>query len=179
MSEKTIGVFGGTWVEENSPQYREGLAVGRLLAQAGFAVMSGGYTGVMEAVSRGAKEAGGRVIGVTATYFAGQGFSGNAWLDEEIELSTLLARLEHLTTQADGCLVLWGSVGTMAELFVTWNLVRSRVLPRRPIVLLGRRWQRILEVLASETGITEQELALVQAVEAPAEAVSALQAVLS
>jgi uncharacterized protein (TIGR00725 family) len=74
-------VFGSSRPQENDADYREARKLGRVLSQAGFAVCSGGYGGVMEAVSRGAKEAGGKVYGITAEFFARR---ANQWVDVEV-----------------------------------------------------------------------------------------------
>lgn len=96
---KIISVFGSSQVGEESRDYKEARLLGRLLAEAGFTVMNGGYAGTMEAVSRGAKERGGQVIGVTLQSFAGR--SANRWLDEERKMPTYLTRLEQLTAASD------------------------------------------------------------------------------
>jgi uncharacterized protein (TIGR00725 family) len=90
-SERIITVFGSSRRDEGSALYRETYELGRLLAQAGYAVLSGGYNGSMAAVSRGAREAGGRVIGVTCAVF--DPTPPNPWLTEEIRTPTLLDRL--------------------------------------------------------------------------------------
>ncbi|MDQ3804788.1 MAG: LOG family protein, partial [Acidobacteriota bacterium] len=61
--EKIVTIFGGSKCNEDSPEYADALEVGRLLAEAGFTICTGGYLGVMEAASRGARERGGRVLG--------------------------------------------------------------------------------------------------------------------
>ena len=89
---KTIGVFGSSRREEGSDLYRQAYELGGALARAGYAVLTGGYAGSMGAASRGAAEAGGRVIGVTCAIF--DPTPPNPWLTEEIKAPSLLARLE-------------------------------------------------------------------------------------
>ncbi len=67
--EKIVTIFGGAKCKEGSPEYDEALSVGRLLAEAGFTICTGGYLGVMEAASRGAREGGGRVLGIIMNQF--------------------------------------------------------------------------------------------------------------
>ena len=90
---KVVSVFGSSQAERGSLAYEEAKQVGALLAQEGLTVCSGGYGGVMEAVSRGAKEAGGSVIGVTTSWF--NNLSANLWVDEEIRTATFLHSRER------------------------------------------------------------------------------------
>jgi uncharacterized protein (TIGR00730 family) len=169
---KVISVFGSSQVSEGSRDYEEARLLGRLLAEAGFTVMNGGYSGTMEAVSRGAKEGRGRVIGITLGLFAHR--SANRWLDEEMKMPTYLARLEQLTAASDGCIALKGGVGTLTELSVTWSLLQIRSVPRKPFILLGQHWHRIMDVLSQETFIRPQDFALLRVAETAEEAVKTL-----
>ena len=174
MNRHIIAVFGGSAPTEGSPAYREARRVGRLLAEAGFTVMNGGYMGTMEAVSRGAKEAGGRTLGITSATFDWRGIQANPWIDQEERALDLLSRLRRLT-QADGFLVLKGSVGTLTELSVTWSLMQTRAIPTVPFVLLGGHWQRILDAFVANSYARPQDLALIQAADTPEEAVALLK----
>ena len=173
MKDKTISVFGSSQVGEGSRDYEEAWLLGRLLAEAGFPVMNGGYAGTMEAVSRGVKEGGGRLIGVTLQLFAH--LSASRRLDEERKMPTYLARLEQLTAASDGCIALKGGVGTLTELSVTWSLLQIRAVPRKPFILLGQHWHRVMDVLSQETFIRPQDVALLRVVETAEEAVEALR----
>src|SRR5437764_12905476 len=83
--ESIITVFGSSRPLEGEPDYEAARALGRILAENGFAVCSGGYAGVMAAVSRGAKEAGGKTYGVTTEVFSSK---ANLGIDEEIRVAT-------------------------------------------------------------------------------------------
>ena len=96
--ERIITVFGSSRPREDHADYEEARSLGRALAKAGFAVCSGGYGGVMEAASRGAKEAGGKTYGVTAEFFKPK---ANAWIDTEIRVTTWQDRLFELVRVAD------------------------------------------------------------------------------
>ena len=100
--DQTIAVFGSSRREADSAFYREAYELGGVLARAGYAVLTGGYEGSMEAASRGAREAGGRVIGVTCAIFDPR--PANPWLTEEIKAATLLDRLAVMIARADGFL---------------------------------------------------------------------------
>jgi hypothetical protein len=174
MTQPTIAIFGGSAPKEESPGYREARQVGGLLAQAGFTVMTGGYMGTMEAVSRGAKEAGGQTIGVTSDAFNWRSIGANAWIDREERAPDLFARLRRLA-RADGFLVLKGSIGTLTELSLTWSLLQIRAIPAAPLVLLGAHWRRVLDAFVAHSYARPQDLALIQVAHTPAEAVSLLR----
>src|SRR5215510_2143168 len=141
MSEKIVTVFGSSRPKEQDPDYADARALGRALAAKGFAVCSGGYAGVMEAVSRGAKEAGGKTYGVTAQFFKPQ---ANAWVDEEIRVETWQERLFELVRLADGFVTCKGGTGTLVELAVVWEMLNKSVISGKPLVVLGEFWSPIL-----------------------------------
>ena len=141
-AELTITVFGSSRPRAGEPDYEEARALGRALADRGFAVCTGGYGGVMEAVSRGAKEAGGRVVGVTADFFRAQ---ANAWVDEEVRVATWQDRLFELIRRGAGYVACKGGTGTLVELAVVWEMLNKGVLERKPFVVLGDFWQPVLE----------------------------------
>ncbi len=141
-----VSVFGGSQPKEGSPAYAEAMELGRLLAQRGHIVLTGGYIGTMEAVSRGAREAGGHVIGVTCEEIeAWRPTKANAWVVEEIRKKTLLERLHTLIHESDAALALPGGPGTLAEISVMWNLMIVESLHRRPLILIGGGWQSVLD----------------------------------
>ena len=102
-----ISVFGGSQPKEGDSAYEEAMLLGRLLAQRGHTVLTGGYIGTMEAVSRGAHEAGGHVVGVTCSDIENwRKVSPNRWVKEERRYKTLNERLQALIDGCDAALVL-------------------------------------------------------------------------
>lgn len=174
MNERIVAVFGGSAPTEGSPDYEQARRVGRLLAEANFTVMNGGYMGTMEAVSRGAKEVGGRTLGVTSAAFDWRGTQANRWIDREEKTPDLLSRLRRLT-QADGFLVLKGSIGTLTELSLTWSLIQTRTIPPVPFVLLGLHWRRVLDAFVANSYAHPKDLSLIQVAATPEEAVALLK----
>ena len=173
-NERVIAVFGGSAPRQGSPGYEEAQRVGRLLAKAGFTVMNGGYMGTMEAVSRGAKEAGGHTVGITSEAFYWRGIQTNPWIDREEKTPDLLSRLRRLS-QANGFLVLKGSIGTLTELSLTWSLLQIRAIPPVPFVLLGPHWRRVLDTFVTNSYARPQDLALIQVADTPEEAIAFLE----
>ncbi|HLF02518.1 MAG TPA: LOG family protein [Anaerolineales bacterium] len=140
---KIVSVFGGSAPKPASEPYVEAVAMGRFLAEAGYTVATGGYTGVMEGASRGAAEAGGHVIGVTCGLIENwrEGFCANTWVKEEIKFDTLRDRLYHLVSFCDAAVALGGGIGTLSEVSLMWSLIQTGELSRRPLVLVGPVWR--------------------------------------
>lgn len=141
-SPRIITIFGSSRPADGDAEYAEAFRLGRSLASLGFAVCSGGYGGVMEAVSRGAKEAGGKVYGVTAEFFPRM---ANAWVDVEVRMKTWDERLFELIRLADGFVACKGGTGTLVELAVVWEMLNKSVMPSKPFVVFGDFWQPILD----------------------------------
>lgn len=141
-----ISVFGGAQPQPDSPEYEEARLLGELLAQRGHTVLTGGYIGVMEAVSRGAHEAGGHVIGVTCEDIeAWRKVSKNQWVKEEWRKKTLVERLQAIIEGCDAAIAMPGGVGTLAEISLMWNLMVVESVHRRPLILVGQGWQSTLD----------------------------------
>src|ERR1700675_2690400 len=123
--EKIVTVFGSSRPREGEADYEEARVLGRALAKHGFAVCSGGYGGVMEAVSRGAKEAGGKTYGVTADFF---GRPANKWIDVEVRMKTWEERLFELIRLGNGFVACKGGTGTLVEFAVVWEMLNKSVM---------------------------------------------------
>lgn len=140
--ERIITVFGSSRPRDNDPDYEDARTLGRALAESGFAICTGGYGGVMAAVSRGAKEAGGKTYGVTAEFFS---VKANPWIDVEVRVKTWQERLFELIRLADGFVACKGGTGTLAELAVVWEMLNKSVMTAKPFAALGDFWQPIIE----------------------------------
>ncbi len=138
-----VVVFGSGSVSENSPLYHSALHLGRSLALAGFSICTGGYGGVMQAVSEGAKQNGGRTFGVTVS---DTNRPVNPFVDEEEKMPTWKDRLFRLVDQADAYVVLDGGIGTLTELFVVWEMTNRKLL-RKPVILMGNRLASMVKEL--------------------------------
>ena len=137
-------IFGGSAPKPNSPAYNDALTLGKLLAERGHSVMTGGYIGTMEAVSRGASEAGGHVIGVTCEQIESwRDVHPNKWIEEEWRYPTLKARLNALIEKCDAAFALPGGPGTLTEIMLMWNQLIIEALPPTPLILIGEGWQTL------------------------------------
>ena len=156
LSGRTIAVFGSSTIDPSSESWRLAEEIGRRLAASGARVVTGGFGGVMEAACRGARAGGGTAVGVTF----GAAFperTPNPWLSETLEAGSLLQRLARLF-DAEGFVVLEGSVGTLAEFFVGWHHALLEREKRRPLVCLGSHWAGLLRALRESGFVTEEEL---------------------
>ncbi|MDP3186029.1 MAG: LOG family protein [Anaerolineales bacterium] len=141
-----VTVFGGSQPKPGTPAYEEARQLGELLAQRGHTVLTGGYIGTMEAVSRGAAEAGGHVIGVTcAEIEKWRPVKANGWVKEEWRRETLLERLQALVEDCDAAIALPGGPGTLTEIALTWNLMIVHAMPPKPLILVGEGWKAVFD----------------------------------
>jgi uncharacterized protein (TIGR00725 family) len=155
QTSRRITVFGGSRCGPASTEYQEALKLGRLLVEAGFDVCSGGYAGVMEAISRGAHEAGGHVIGVTMDQFKS---APNRYLNKIEPSADFYSRLQRLIRQSAGYIALRGGMGTVTEISLVWNKLVMGVLPRRPLILLGECWPQTINALREHLVVSDQDM---------------------
>ena len=107
--------------------------------------MNGGYMGIMEAVSRGAAEADGRIIGVTCNEIEKwRSIKPNKWISQEIRFETLQERLFYLVNNCNVAIAFPGGIGTITEIFLTWNMLAIGAIKDVPIWLVGYEWRPII-----------------------------------
>lgn len=174
---RVISVFGSSAPWPGSPDYEAAQQLGWLLAEAGCAVATGGYMGTMEAVSRGAAEAGGHVIGVTSSQIERYRPIGpNPWVRQVVHYETLRERLLHLVTENEGIIVLPGGIGTLSEMTLAWSFLQVGEMTPRPLVLLGELWRQTALAFIRPEFVPQKYAALLQFAATPAEAVACLWA---
>lgn len=171
---KRIAVYGSAGSMPGSQDYENAYLVGKTLAEAGYTVLTGGYSGVMDAASKGAHDAGGRVIGVTVGLFRDRGLVPTPFLHEEIHLPTLTERLIYLVTEPDAYVIMRGGIGTLAELTLAWSLMQVREIPQRPLVLVGEQWTKFAPHFAQISTIEPRDLRYLTLVEYPEDVVPAI-----
>lgn len=144
-----IAVFGSSASQPGDGHWEEGFRCGRLLAEAGYDVVTGGYGGLMEAVSEGAASAGGRVMGVTVPTAFPDRPGANRFVTEELRAASLTERIHELTDVSDASIALHGSIGTLTELLVAWNLAYVDRFTRdpKPVIAVGDRWRPVVASL--------------------------------
>ena len=144
---KTITIFGSSRPREGDEEYQLAYEVGKQLSLAGFTICNGGFGGIMEASARGAKEAGGKTIGVT---FNIKGRAANSWIDEAIHVPALIDRMMKLVELGDAYVVLKGGTGTLLELAAVWEFINKGLLAEKPIVIVDDFWQNVVQTLREE-----------------------------
>jgi uncharacterized protein (TIGR00730 family) len=174
---KTVAVFGSGSAEPDHPVLVEAERLGQMLAEAGFTLLCGGYGGTMEAASRGARQAGGQVIGVTMDLFAPR-LEPNQWLTKERRVKDFFPRLKELTG-ADAFVVLRGGVGTLTEAMLAWSLIQTGQISPRSFIFVGEGWHRLFDTFRAETFITERDFALATVVDGVEEAMAELRRALA
>jgi uncharacterized protein (TIGR00730 family) len=148
-----ITVFGGSSLKPGDPAYKEAFQLGSLLGRSGHTVLTGGYIGTMEAVSKGAKEAGAHVIGVTCREIERwRPIKVNHYVMEEWACETLSERISKLIDHCDAAIALPGGVGTLAEISVMWNRLIIKDLPLKPLIVVGEAWHAVLTSFMEKQG---------------------------
>ena len=161
---RRISVLGSSKVREKDSAYQEALKLGKALAQEGFTVFHGGFRGVMEAVAKGSRLAGGHNVGITIQKAPvsrpGLKSGGNkikhrvlaavnSWTDAEIAMPSWHERLFKLIERGDAYIFLDGATGTLTELFVILEMT-NRGLLKKPIIVLGNKLGRLLRTLKKD-----------------------------
>jgi uncharacterized protein (TIGR00730 family) len=160
---KAVSVFGSARAKPDSVECELAQRLGAALARAGYAVITGGGPGVMEAANKGAAEAGGLSVGLGIELPYEQGM--NAWVDIGIDFRYFFARKTMFVKYAQAFCVLPGGFGTMDELFEALTLVQTHKVTRFPVVLLGTAyWRGLLDwlknTMAAEGKISPADLDL-------------------
>ena len=141
----SIAVFGSSRAVETGPDYPNALEIGREIARRGGRIVCGGGGGIMEAVCRGAAEAGGRSLGVVI----GDAVP-NRWVTDVAREPDLASRLRRLRDELDAAIFLPRGLGTMLELaWMAESIVKGEIAPR-PLVFLGLFWRRAVALALGE-----------------------------
>lgn len=172
-----ISVFGSARTPEDSAEYETARAIGSLLAERGWAVVTGGGPGVMAAANRGAWEAGGTSVGLGIELLHEQGL--NQWVNLGVNFRYFFARKTMFLKYSSGFIVMPGGFGTMDELFEALTLVQTQKVRSFPIVLVGTHyWQGLVgwleETMLRNGMISPGDPQLLTVVDDPHEAVTAV-----
>jgi uncharacterized protein (TIGR00730 family) len=165
-----VAVLGSARIEQPDPRWELGRRMGGLLAEHGFAVVTGGYGGLMAAVSQGVHERGGRVIGLPMRHW--DKLEPNRWNAELRWSDGYGTRLDHLL-RCTGVIALPGGVGTLSEMAVIWAAAQTEANPPS-IVLLGDVWPPLIAAIAANLVVGPADLELLHMVATPEEAIQAL-----
>ena len=138
-----VTVFGSSKVLAESDEYKRAVELGRMLAAENYQVCTGGYRGIMEAVSKGAKQGKGKTLGITTAQFSG---TVNPWIDEEKSFPTWKDRLFGLIEAGDAYVVFGGGTGTLVELFAVWEMTNKKIMQKN-FVVYGQIIRKLIDQL--------------------------------
>jgi uncharacterized protein (TIGR00730 family) len=168
-----VTVFGSARFQENTDYYQLAVQVGRELARAGFAVITGGGPGIMEAANRGAKEAGGVSIGCNIALPHEQ--KPNPYVDEVVTFNYFFARKVMLVKYSSAFVCLPGGFGTLDEMFEAATLIQCRKIGPFPLILIGTGfWHNLVELMYDmlrEGAISEEDTGFAFVTDSPSQAV--------
>lgn len=173
VSERIVTIFGGSRCSESDAEYEQARKVGELLAKSGFTICTGGYLGVMEAASRGARENGGRVLGIVMNQFKAE---PNRYLTDKVATPHFYERLQRLITRSVGFVAIRGGMGTVTELSLVWNKIQTKVIGPRPLVLLGDCWPPVVKQWQESLAVSDSDLAVLDFAQTPEQAVGIIKA---
>jgi uncharacterized protein (TIGR00730 family) len=176
---RAVSVFGSARTPRDHPHYAAGVAIGAALARAGYAVITGGGPGAMEAANRGASEAGGLSVGLGIELPFEQDL--NEWVDVGIAFRYFFVRKTMFVKYAQAFVILPGGFGTLDELFEALTLVQTRKVTRFPVILFGTEyWSGLISWVRgtlAETGtINAADLDLITVTDDIGEVMAAIQA---
>lgn len=156
---KTVTIFGSSLPKEGDAEFENAFLLGKLLAQSGLNVCTGGYRGIMHAVSKGAVENGGKAIGVTVDLW---GSVPSEYLTEEIKCKTLFERISKLVEVGDAYVILRGGTGTLLELAVVWEFMNKNLLVKKPIICHSDMWKSFIEIMEAQIKHEGRETGIVK-----------------
>jgi len=175
---RNITILGYSQAKPGDELYQSTFEVAKALAEAGYNIVNGGGPGVMKAASEGAKAGGGKAIGV---YFSPKGMinyegrdSSNP-IDEEVMMPNYVERTLKLLELGDIYIVFNGGTGTISEFGMAWGLARLYFGHHKPLILYGAFWHDILETIAKEMLLRDEELKVYRIVTTPQETLIAVR----
>ena len=145
---KLITSFGTAFLKADDSLYSEIESIGEYIARAGMDVCSGGYGGSMEAISRGAKKAGGFVTGITVK---GRSAEPNPYVDNNIAAENLMERIVKLINIADAYVIFKGGTGTLLEISAALELMNKKAMPEKMMIFYGEHWKKVINSLKSDS----------------------------
>lgn len=141
--DKKVCIFGSY---KDIAQKEDIVKLGKMLAENGFTTISGGFGGTMEDVSKGAKSADGKTIGVTYYKWKDKACKGaNKYIDKEIETKDIFERIAKMMELSDAFIVLPGGTGTLLELSAVLEYINKGLSAPKPIIAYGSFWRSVVE----------------------------------
>jgi len=171
---KTITIFGSSVPPEDDAQYKIAYQLGAELAKQGFSICTGGYSGIMEASSRGAYDNGGFVYGVTIESWEK---APNSYITVEVREQKLFERITKLLELGDAYIILQGGTGTFLEFAAVWEYANKNIQHPKPIICHSNMWKEIVEVMNNQMNLENRSTDLIKCYDSVDEIVEYLKEV--
>lgn len=159
QQKKFVTVFGSSMPRPGDDEYEIAYRLGKKLAENNLNVCSGGFQGIMDAVSKGAVENGAETIGVTLDIYNA---AASKFLTKQIETHSLFERLTKLVEIGDAFIVLQGGTGTLLELSLVWEYMNKGMILRKPIACHSSLWDEITSVMEKQIAKEKRKTGLVK-----------------
>lgn len=172
-----IAIFGSSRATQNSSLVKDTTEVAKTLAEAGYIVVNGGGPGVMRAATMGAKDAGGKVIGVTLDADKYMHYEGRDLLnkfDIEIKVKNYVERTLALMREGQVYVIFSGGTGTISEFGMAWGLAKLYFGHHKPLILYGNFWKKIMNAFEENMMITKEEREVYKIVDSPEDVLEAI-----
>lgn len=157
--KKFVTVFGSSIPEPGDDEYVSAYRLGEKLARNKINVCSGGFQGIMDAISKGARENGAEAIGVTLDIYNA---SPSKYLTKQIVTHTLFDRLKNLVEIGDAFVVLQGGTGTMLELALVWEYMNKEIIARKPFAAHSSLWKEIVAAMENQIAKEKRKTGLIK-----------------
>lgn len=144
---KVISSFGSAFIKPDEKLYQDIIECGKIIAEKGYTIYSGGYSGSMEAISKGAKSAGGKTIGVTLKKVNS---SPNAFIDEEFIAQNLMERIAYLINSANAFLIFRGGTGTLLEISSALEMMNKKIIDEKLMIFYTDYWKSVIDTLEND-----------------------------
>jgi uncharacterized protein (TIGR00730 family) len=158
-NKKFVTVFGSSIPHEGDEEYENAYKLGKIFAGENINVCTGGFHGIMDAVSKGAFENNAEAIGVTLDFYNAR---PSRFLSKEIKCNSLFERLEKLIEIGDAYVVLQGGTGTLLELALVWEYMNKGMLTEKPVACHSSMWNAIVSVMEKQIMKEKRKLGLIQ-----------------
>lgn len=165
-----VAIFGSSHADENSELVKDAFEVSKKLAEAGYIVVDGGGPGVMRAATKGAKSAGGKVIGIILEAEPRMHYEGRDpqnKVDIEIKAKNYVERTIALMREGQVYVIFNGGTGTISEFGMAWGLAKLYFGHHKPLILYGKFWENIMDSFKENMLITNEEREVYKIVDSP------------
>lgn len=149
---ETITIFGSSQCKKDSADYKLAYEIGSRIGKMNLRLCNGGYGGTMEATAQGAREQGGKTIGITLSDAKSK---ANAYIDEERARGSYWDRLEELMKEADAYIILKGGFGSLVELAWLIESMLKKTMRRKPVLLYENFWKPVIENMKQEIDVSD------------------------